>query len=366
MQALNKGLVLIVDDEPRNRKLLSALVRSEGHDFIEAGDGETALVMVQDRAPDLILLDIMMPGMDGLEVTRRIKQHHISQHIPIILITSLSDKETRVSGLEAGAEEFLTKPVDRVELSARLRNLLRLKQYSDQIRSHNAHLEEEVTRRTNEVLESRIEIVRALGRAAEYRDNETGLHTLRMSKYAQLVAAAMGLEKQRCDMLLIASPMHDIGKVGIPDEVLLKPGKLNDEEWAIMREHTRIGARILAGGDADLLKMAESVALYHHERWDGSGYPEGLSGEAIPLEARIVAIADVFDALTSKRPYKRAWSAEEAIEEIRRMKGSHFQPEVVEAFEASLDDILGVLRLFGDDTQFNDEDLIFAGETLLE
>lgn len=330
---MKSSRILIVDDHESNRKLLATVLDQQGCLCEAACDGLAALQLVPVFKPDLILLDIMMPGLNGFEVAKQLKAEETTRHIPIIMLTALSDRESRIKGLDAGAEDFLNKPFDQLELKVRIRNLLKVKEYQDLLQNHNELLETQVMARTRELWETRLDIVRSLGRAAEYRDNETGMHIIRMSKFSQALALAIGQSQHWGELILNASPMHDIGKVGIPDRILLKPAKLTPEEWEIMKTHTIIGAEILqAQRPCELAAMASSIAIAHHEKWNGSGYPNGLAGEAIPLEARIVALADVFDALTSERPYKKAWSVEDAVQEIRNQSGGHFQPMLVEAF----------------------------------
>ncbi|MBC8211960.1 MAG: two-component system response regulator [Gammaproteobacteria bacterium] len=340
---MNTGRILIVDDNPSNCKLLTTFLTAEQYRCDTAQSGDMALSMMPHFKPDLVLLDIMMPGMDGFEVAREIRKNQSTQHVPIIMLTALCDRESRINGLDAGADDFLNKPFDQLELRVRIRNLLKVKEYQDFLLHHNELLDQQVRVRTQELWETRLDIVRSLGRAAEYRDNETGMHIIRMSKFSQALALASGESEQWAELLLNASPMHDIGKVGIPDHILLKPGKLTAEEWQVMQTHAAIGAEILqAQRPSELSKMASRIAIGHHEKWDGSGYPNGLAGEAIPLEARIVALADVFDALTSERPYKKAWPIDEAVSEIKKLSGSHFQPELVVAFLAVLADVLKI------------------------
>ncbi len=344
--------VLVVDDEAGNRKLLNTIVSNEGYGCLCVADASSALRLVEEFAPDLMLVDVMMPGMDGFELTRSIKAASSTCNIPVILVTALSDRDSRIKGLEAGAEEFVNKPVDELELSIRMRNLLRLKEYHDLLASHNERLETEVRARTDELRETQLEVVRSLGRAAEYRDNETGLHIVRMSKFSQLMARACGLGEARAELILHASPMHDIGKVGISDSILLKPGKLTYKEWETMKTHASIGHRILSSEkSSELMDMAKLIALCHHEKWDGSGYPNGLKGEAIPIEARIVALADVFDALTSVRPYKKAWSVEEAMAEINQQRNKHFESGLVDTFIEVLEGIVEIQHNYRDDKQ---------------
>ncbi len=344
--------ILVVDDEDTCRSLLDAMVKHEGYSCLVVEDGASALKVVEEYAPDLMLVDVMMPGMDGFELTRLMKAANATRNIPVILVTALLDRDSRIKGLEAGAEEFVNKPVDKLELSIRMRNLLRLKEYHDLLAGHNERLETQVRARTEELRETQLEVVRSLGRAAEYRDNETGLHIVRMSKFSQLMARACGLGEARAELILHASPMHDIGKVGISDSILLKPGKLTYKEWEIMKTHASIGHRILSSEkSSELMDMAKLIALYHHEKWDGSGYPHGLKGEAIPIEARIVALADVFDALTSERPYKKAWSVEEALAEINQQRNKHFESSLVDTFIEVLADVMEIQQNYRDDVE---------------
>ncbi|HLU79986.1 MAG TPA: two-component system response regulator [Burkholderiaceae bacterium] len=320
--------LLLVDDEASNLQVLRHTLQ---HDYrlLFAKDGPTALELAQRERPHLILLDVMMPGMSGHDVCRALKQDPATQAIPVIFVTALADVENEQLGLELGAVDYIIKPFSPHIVKARVRTHLRLVS-------------------VEEVVQTRLEIVRCLGKAAEYKDNETGAHVLRMSHYSRIVALALGLSDAHADLLLHAAPMHDIGKIGIPDSILCKPGRLTEQEWEIMRQHTVIGAQILGDHPSGLLRLAATIALCHHEKWDGSGYPRGLAGEDIPLEARIVAIADVFDALTSVRPYKRAWSVDDAVELIRSESGGHFDPRVVEAFLESLPEILQIKECWQD------------------
>lgn len=346
----NKPRILVVDDEDWNLRLMEAMLIPLDYEVILAGDGEEALQKVREIPPDVILLDVMMPKMDGFEVARRLKGEEETQIIPIVMVTALREVEDRVKALEVGADDFLSKPVERTELRARVRSLLKVKAYNDHMRDYQKELEAEVARRT-EQLQQAFEKIKAasldtiyrLSRAAEYKDEDTGAHIQRMSHYAAAVARQMGLDESAVETILYAAPMHDVGKIGIPDHILLKPGKLDLDEWEIMKQHTIIGGRILEGSDAEFIQLAEVIALTHHEKWDGSGYPKGLKGSEIPLAGRIVAIADVFDALTSKRPYRRQpFSLGKTFGIIREGRGSHFDPEVVDAFFAIKDEILSI------------------------
>lgn len=330
---ISKATILIVDDAPDNILVLDEILR-ETYRVQAATSGERALALIENgEIPDLVLLDVLMPEMDGFEVCRHLRENPRTHRIPILFVTSAGDVEDEERGFEAGGVDYIHKPVTPALVRARVRTHLAL---YDQ----NKALEDMVRLRTAELADTRLEIIRRLGRAAEFKDNETGMHVLRISLYCRALAEALGWEESRLDLVFNASPMHDVGKIGIPDNILLKPGRLNSAEWALMRQHPEMGASIIGNHSSQLMTMARDIALSHHERWDGTGYPFGLRGEQIPAAARIVAVADVFDALTSVRPYKGAWTDEVAIEHVRQQSGKHFEPSVVEAFNSVLDRIL--------------------------
>lgn len=354
--------ILIVDDEELNLKLIEGILKDTGYELYFAKDGKEALEKTYELMPDLILLDIMMPEVDGYKVARKLKQDEETRIIPIIMITALKDLESKVKAINAGADDFISKPVDPNEVQARVKSLLKVKKYNDLKRNYQAELEDTVRKRTEELKKAHsqlreqvLDTIYRLSRAAEYRDEQTGAHIKRMSHYSAIISKELGLSKKTVEMILLASPMHDVGKIGIPDHILLKPGKLEPNEWEIMKQHTTIGASILSGARSGYLKLSEIIALTHHEWWDGSGYPRGLKGNQIPLVGQIVAVADVFDALTSKRPYKEAFSVEKSLAIVREETGTHLSPKVVDAFFRVLPKILEIKERFKDE----EESLLF-------
>jgi putative two-component system response regulator len=350
------SVILIVDDYPQNIKLLEAYLLPCGYELLKAASGEEALAKLVGNQIDLILLDVMMPDIDGFEVTRRIRQDDNNHLLPIILVTALRETEDRVKGIEAGCDDFISKPVDKTELLARIRSLLKIKDYNDLRSNYQKELECEVNKRTGELKHASdrlraasLDTIFRLSVASEYKDQDTGSHIKRMSRYCAAVARRMGLDENTVTAILHAAPMHDIGKIGIPDKILAKPGKLDLVEQEIMKLHTVIGAKILSGSDEEFIKLGGVIALSHHEKWDGSGYPNGLKGTAIPISGRIAAIADVFDALTSRRPYKEPFSLEKSLVIIKSWRGSYFDPEVVDTFIAILDEILAIKKEYEKD-----------------
>ncbi len=330
-----KQTVLVVDDTPENIDVLSGVLRPD-YRVKAALNGERALkIAAAEPRPDIILLDIMMPGMDGYEVCEKLKADPATAKIPVIFVTAKTEVADEQHGFELGAVDYITKPISPSLVQARVHTQLAL---YDQ----NRELERKVRERTEELIETRMEIIRRLGRAAEYKDNETGLHVIRMSHYSRLIAEALSEDEEWVDLVFNAAPMHDIGKIGIPDSILLKKGRLNEDEWHIMRQHPAYGAEIIGEHDFPLLRMARDIALTHHEKWNGSGYPNGLAGEAIPLAGRIIAVADVFDALTTERPYKQAWSVEDAVQLIDEEAGTHFDPQLVPIMHSALPEFLDI------------------------
>ena len=334
-----KTKILIADDEIFFRTILSDLVKNLGHECVMAENGLQALEVAEAENPDLIILDIVMPLMDGIECAKRLKGNPLTSHTPIIMVTSLTDRAPRIKALEYGADEFLNKPVDETEFAARIKNLLKIKTFEDYLLEHEKELEGEVLRKDyklrtayEEIKHAYIQTIYRLTLAAERRDKATGEHIRRMSLSSRTLARKLGLPESEVEEIFFASPMHDIGKIGIPDSILLKPGKLTLDEFEIMKTHTTIGAEILKGSDSSILKRGEEVALSHHEKFDGSGYPRGLTGKDIPISGRIIIVADIYDALRSSRPYRKSsFSHDEAMSEMKRTE-NFFDPEIIEAF----------------------------------
>jgi putative two-component system response regulator len=342
--------ILIVDDNPTNVQLLDMMLEMEGFTKVQSTtDPRQVLGLQQEHKFDIILLDIQMPHLDGFEVMEQLRSGEESDYLPVLVLTAQQDMETRLRALESGAKDFVTKPFDRLEVLNRIYNILEVRfLYNERLRQAEV-LEAKVKERTQQLQDSRLELIRRLGRAGEYRDNETGMHVIRMSKSCHCLALRAGLGEERAALILQASPMHDVGKIGIPDNILLKPGKLEPEEWEIMKTHAIIGGDIIGEHDDGIMKLASLIALTHHEKWDGTGYPNGLKAEDIPIEGRIASICDVFDALTSERPYKKAWSVEKAIEFIKQNAGSQFDPDLVGHFLEALDEILEIRENYADD-----------------
>lgn len=369
--------ILIIDDDQHVLDALQRALHDPGEDWAMTYDSqpESAWERLLETAYDAVVTDVKMPGLSGLELLERIRQTEKTKNLAVVLFTGVDDPTLKEKALNGGAADLLQKPIDSTELVARLRNVLRMKEYEDELRTRNELLTEKIHRQDVDLARSRMSIVCKLGMAAEFRDEDTRNHVIRVGCFSRAIAAAMGMPQSFLETLLLAAPLHDIGKIGIPDSVLLKPGPLDDDEWAIMQRHCEIGERILREQSKALiplfdwyavepssvkeavethdpvLEMAATIALTHHEKWDGSGYPLKLAGETIPIESRIVAIADVFDALTSNRPYRAARPEEESLTIIEATVGSHFDPRVYAAFVTSLPEIRNIRTRFSDDVE---------------
>ena len=341
--------ILIIDDEPINVKLLQKILARKGYTNIQAtSDPREVEALCEKTEFDAFLLDIRMPYIDGYGIMEMLSKHFADDYMPVLVLTAQTDRDTRLKALECGAKDFLTKPFDQLEALTRIYNLLSVRLMHKQVKKQNALLEETVKQRTQELYDTRREVINRLGLAAEYRDNETGNHIIRMSQFSHRLALEYGLSEAQAEIILNAAPMHDIGKIGIPDSVLLKPGKLDPDEWEIMRSHVTIGAKILSGQQSELMDVARLIALHHHEKWDGTGYPANLKGEEISIEGRICAIADVFDALLSERPYKKPWTVEKTLALIEEEAGKHFDPTLAPLVRKILPELLIIREKYSD------------------
>jgi putative two-component system response regulator len=340
--------IVIIDDVEANLLLLRHFITQLGevHEVQAFTDPLLALAHCQAHVPDLVIVDYMMPKLDGIELIQRLRATPGRADIPLLMVTANDEVDVRYRALEGGANDFLTKPLDKIEFRARMRNMLALRASQKRLEDRASWLAEEVLKATDEIVRRERETILRLSRAAEFRDPETGDHIQRMAHYSWMIAVRLGLPLEQQQLILEAAPMHDVGKVGIPDHILLKPGKLDEAEFSIMRQHPVIGHQILSESKSPLLQMAASIALSHHEKFNGSGYPLGLKGDAIPLVGRIVAVADVFDALTSARPYKPAWDMDRAVTFMREQRGLHFDPQCVDVFLGQLDDVQSVRQRF--------------------
>jgi putative two-component system response regulator len=348
--------VLIVDDEPVVRRILQQRLLVEGYKCEEAGSAQEALDKLAKNSIALAILDIKMPGKSGIELLPEIKRMY--PDTAVIMATAITDATIAIQCMKDGAYDYLVKPFNLDEVAISAQRALEKRRLELENRAYQQHLEEMVAERTADLRRAidgiklaSFDTIHRLARAAEYKDEGTGAHIKRMSQYSAAIARKMGLGDREVENILYAAPMHDVGKIGIPDRILLKPGRLNEDEWEIMKRHTVIGAEILRGSDAEFIQLAEVIALTHHEKWDGSGYPEGLRGVDIPLAGRIVANADVFDAVTSKRPYKEPFSLEKSFKIIKQGRGSHFDPDVVDAFFAVQDEILSIKEKYKDEQE---------------
>jgi putative two-component system response regulator len=332
--------ILVVDDSDVERAIYVHILETLHLPGITTpvafAESTKALAWSESNDFDLAIVDYNMPEINGLEVISALRVNPAHRETPIVMVTSATEHDVRYRALELGANDFVTKPIDRIEFIARVQNMLALSRSYRKLADRAASLSDEVARATAGIIRRERETVFRLTRAAEFRDNETGAHILRMGLFCAEIAVELGMSQDECDMMLMAAPMHDVGKVATPDAILLKPGQLSPEEWVIMRQHTLQGYEILKESESSLLQLAADIALSHHERFDGSGYPNGLVGEAIPLAGRICAVSDVFDALTSKRPYKDAWSIDQAVATVLAGSAKHFDPAVITAFRSAL------------------------------
>ncbi|AFV00058.1 HD domain-containing phosphohydrolase [Simiduia agarivorans] len=346
---VHQGKVLIVDDNAVNIVIVEKILRQDGFNNIySTTDAKSVRDLYREHDFDAILLDVHMPEMNGFDVMAELQADNPDDYLPILMLTADHTPETRHLSLSSGAKDFISKPFERVEVLFRVRNIVEVRMLHKEVLNANEVLEDKVRERTQQLYEAQIKLIECLGKAAEYRDNETGMHVVRMSQSSALLARQMGLSAEECEIILHASPMHDIGKIAIPDSVLLKPGKLEGKEWRTMQSHAEVGAQILASYDSKLMEVASIIARTHHERWDGKGYPEGLQGEEIPLYTRIVSVCDVFDALTSTRPYKVAWPVSKALGYLKENSGSQFDPQVVNEFIAIIDQVLEIRQQYPD------------------
>jgi Response regulator containing a CheY-like receiver domain and an HD-GYP domain len=336
--------IMVVDDNPANVKVLEKILKYNGYSNIRSiTDSRKVLEQYIEYRPDLMLLDLMMPHMDGFEILEKLKCVE-EGYLPVIVVTAQNGREDRLKALELGAQDFIGKPLDSSEVLTRIRNFLKIRSKQNQMHDYNLWLEDKVRQETGEYYQLEMEVVDKLVRAAECRDYNTGSHIDRIEDYACTLCQALGLEAEQSRILSFACKMHDIGKIGIPDEILLKPGKLSSQEWEIMKQHSQKGAELLKGSSSKIILMAEEIARTHHEKWDGTGYPNGLQEEEIPFSGRIMALIDVFDALLSERPYKEAWDFDQTILYILSESGKHFDPAVVEAFTKSIKEFERIYR----------------------
>ena len=356
--------IMIVDDEPVNIKVVRKYLQIAGYtEFITTSESPGAMAMIRREKPDVILLDVMMPEVSGLKILQEVRSDPDLAHLPVLILTASTDAETKHAALELGATDFLGKPVDASDLVPRVRNSLVVKAHHDHLARYSHHLETEVYTRTAELEASRLQVVHCLARAAEYRDDDTGRHVIRVGKYAAIIARELGLPPEQVNMLEMAAQLHDVGKIGIPDSILLKPGRLDPEEFKLMQRHCEYGRLIILpdapAGDTprhqrpgaagpSLLELAAEIAFTHHERWDGTGYPSHFAGEQIPLEGRITAVADVFDALASKRPYKGAFPLESCVSIVKDGRGRQFDSAVVDALIRRMGEITSVREQMAD------------------
>lgn len=332
--------ILIVDDQKLHALYLEKILKASGYPHIQCiNEPLKVLKAIQTEHPDVLILDLVMPQLDGFQIIEQLHMYRQQQYLPILALGEGKNPNVRLRALQAGATDFLSQPFEDVEIIFRIKNMLETRGLHAQVENQNRILEDKVRGRTKELREAQFDVMRRLALAAEIRDNKTGSHIMRLGYYCAKFSEALGMSDEECELILHASPLHDVGKIGIPDQILLKPGALTKEEFEIIKTHTTIGAELLAGSHSPVMQMAETIALTHQEKWDGSGYPRGLKGEEIPFVGQVCSVCDVFDALTTERPYKKAWAPQAALEEMVRGKGTHFQPRLVDRFAEIFEEI---------------------------
>jgi putative two-component system response regulator len=348
--------ILIIDDEPVNIKVLRKYLQIAGYqNFITSSDAPKAMELIRAEQPDVVLLDVMMPQVSGLQILEQVRSDPALRYLPVLILTASADAQIKQTALGLGATDFLAKPVDAGDLVPRVRNALLVKAHHDNLSQYSQHLEHEVKLRTAELEASRLQVVHCLARAAEYRDDDTGRHVIRVGRYAGIIARELGFSQEQVAMLEMAAQLHDVGKIGIPDSILLKPARLDPAEFKLMQMHCEYGRLIIQpdgppqpSGTRSLLDLAADIAFTHHERWDGEGYPSKIAGEHIPLEGRITTVADVFDALSSKRPYKPSFPLEQCLSILREGRGKQFDAHIVDAFLRRVGEITQVQQNLAD------------------
>lgn len=350
LDSLTEPSALIIDDEFTSRVILNKIVCGIHRNITVNlfSDPFAGTEWARQNRPDIVIVDYLMNGMSGIDVVRGIRRIPHLEDVPIVVVTASEDKNVRYQALEEGATDFILKPIDPHECHTRCRNLLSLRLHQRALLERAQSLEQAIAIATKKIADREYETLYRLAKAGEYRDSDTGNHVLRMAKYSRLIAEGMGLNSERCNLIEFAAPMHDIGKIGIPDHILHKPGKLSLKEFEIIKKHTQIGYEILQHSPSKFINMGAEIALGHHEKFDGSGYPHGSKGTEIPLETRIVAVADVYDALTTTRPYKTAWPTEKALNYLRSRKGSHFDPDCVDAFMMQIEKVKAIQQMLQD------------------
>jgi len=341
--------ILIIDDQKLHARYLQNVLNQSGYKNVQTlNDPLKVLSSCREFRPELIVLDLIMPQLDGFQVIEQLKDFRKDHYLPILALAEEKGSEFRIRALESGATDFLQQPYENIELLFRIRNMITMRILHTAVKNQNKLLEIKVQERTKELRETQLEIIRRLAMAAEFRDGGTGEHIIRMSYYCARFGRSLGLDENECELLFHASPLHDVGKIGIPDNILLKPGKLTAQEFEIMKNHTTIGAQLLDGSNSPIMKMARIIAWTHQEKWDGSGYPRQLKGNDIPFVGQVCAVCDVFDALTSDRPYKKAWDISKAVDEMIKSKGTHFQPRLIDRFVEILPDMEKIKKQYGD------------------